>query len=347
MVLESEAYDMKRILIATDAWHPQVNGVVTVYEALKTRLEKRGIAVSIIHPGLFPNMSTPIYPEIRLALFPRRIITRLLEEIKPDAVHIATEGPVGYATRAICKSRGLAFTSAYHTHFHLYTEARLHMPMFTPLLSALMCRFHKPAVRTLVSTESMKRDLECRGFRHLYVWPIGVDTDLFSRNENSPIPKFQAPVFLYFGRLAIEKNVDEFFECKLPGTKLVIGDGPDRKRLEKRYGKDAHFVGYKYGKELVNWLSICDVLVFPSDTETTGLVMLEAMACGIPVAAHNVRGPCDIITSGKDGILSNDLAKAAVEALRLDRRACRETAMQYGWERSVEAYLSNLHFLNN
>ena len=337
---------MKRIVIVTDAWHPQVNGVVTTYEALRVRVQKRGYEVSIVHPGLFTTVPLPVYPEIRLAVFPRRKLARMLDEIRPDAIHVATEGPLGFAARSICRRRGVQFTSAYHTHFHLYAEARLHVSWPTPFFTFLVRRFHRAACRTMVPSPSMQHDLEQRAFSNLVIWPIGVDTKLFTRNLTPRVPQLEKPVFVYFGRLAIEKNVDEFFSTKLRGTKLVIGDGPDRKRLEARFGHEVRFVGYKYGQELVDWLSICDVLVFPSDTETTGLVVLESLACGIPVAAHNVRGPSDIILDGETGILSNDLAKAAEQALRLDRDACRASALRYSWERSVDIFLKNLRSIN-
>lgn len=197
----------------------------------------------------------------------------------------------------------------------------------------------------MVSTESLKSELEISGFKNVVVVPLGVDVNHFVRNPASPLPKLSKPVFVYFSRLAPEKSPEEFLRLKMPGTKLVIGDGPDRKKLEKKYGKENMFVGYKRGQELVDWLSLADVFVFPSRTETFGLVVLEALACGIPVAAHDVMGPRDIITEGKDGYLSENLAEAAMKCLSLSRDDCRAKAIQYSWEHSAEAFIKNLAFI--
>ncbi len=333
---------MKKILFVTDAWAPQVNGVVRVLDALIPLLEARGYEVIIIEPGQFTTISMPLYPEIRLALFPRRRIAKMLKELRPDAVCLVTEGPLGWAARAVCKKRGIPFTTWYHSHFQLYVDIRLRG--FLRPIYAFIRHFHSAAIHTIVSTESLKRELESVGFKNIIVVPLGVDTKLFTRNPAPPPPPLPKPVFVFFSRLAPEKSPEEFLKLKLPGTKLVIGDGPDRVKLEKKYGEKNKFVGYKKGQELVNWLSLADVFVFPSRTETFGLVALEALACGIPVAAHDVMGPRDIITHGKDGYLSDDLHEAALKCLELSREDCRAKALQYSWEHSADAFIKNLFF---
>ncbi len=333
---------MKRLTIVTDAWHPQVNGLVTTYDHIIALLEKRGYTVTVIHPGLFKTIPLPSYPEIRLSLFPRKRLRAMIEQHAPDAIHVAVEGPLGIATRSICRSKGIPFTTAYHTHFQMYVEARVRGKFLTPIVYAFLRWFHNAGSATMVATESLREILEKHGLEYLSLWPLGVDTDLFKRNSNPPHSLPHHPVFVYLGRLAIEKNCEEFLALNLPGTKLIIGDGPDRTRLEKKYGDSAVFVGYKHGQELVDWLSIADVFVFPSRTETFGLAVIEALACGIPVAAHDVMGPRDIITNGVDGYLSEDLRDAAIKCLKLSRDACRKKALTYSWEKSADAFESLL-----
>lgn len=329
---------MKKLLLVTDAWHPQVNGVVTSYKHLIPLLEKRGWQVFVVHPGLFTTIALPFYKEIRLAIFPRRHLEKIVSEFSPDAIHIAVEGPLGFAARGICRRKNLSFTTAYHTHFQLHLEARVGGAFLTSIAYALLRWFHRGAVKTMVVSDSLKTELEKHNFLHLVIWPLGVDTEFFKRNPAPSSPHLTPPVFTFFSRLAVEKSPDDFFALDLPGTKLVIGDGPERVRLEKKYGKTAVFVGYKHGQELVDWLSRTDVLIFPSKTETFGLVMLEALACNVPVAAYNVMGPRDIITNGVDGYLSDDLSDAAKKCLSLDREKCRQKALQYSWERSADSF---------
>ena len=331
---------MKKLLIVTDAWEPQVNGVVRVIQALLPQLAARGYEVSIIESSQFRRVAMPFYPEISLAFFPRRRVARLIAEIKPDAVCLMTEGPLGWAARATCRARGVPFVSWYHSHFQLYLDVRLR-GLLRPAL-AFIRRFHSTAAHTIVSTESLKRELEKDGFTHLAVVPLGVDTELFKRNPDPALPPLPSPVFVYFGRLAPEKSPEEFLQLDLSGTKLVIGDGPSRAALEKKYGSTHQFIGYKRGVELVDWLSLSDVFVFPSRTETFGLVALEAMACGLPVAAHDVMGPRDIIERGVDGYLSDDLQSAALKCLDLSRAACRAKAERYSWSHSADEFLKVL-----
>jgi glycosyltransferase involved in cell wall biosynthesis len=331
---------MRKIVLVTDAWLPQVNGVVRVLQALIPLLEARGYEVTVIEPGQFRTLPLPMYPEIRFALFARRRVAKILEELQPDAVCIVTEWSLGWAARSVCRERGIPFVTWYHSHFQLYVDLRLR-GLLRPIY-AFVRRFHSAATATMVSTETLKKELESVGFKNLVLMPLGVDTKLFTRNPVPPMPALPKPVFVYFSRLAPEKSPEEFLKLKLPGTKLVIGDGPLRKKLEKEYGKENKFVGYKHGQELVDWLSLADVFVFPSRTETFGLVALEALACGLPVAAHDVMGPHDIVTVGKDGYLSDDLQTAAVKCLDLSREDCRAKAEQFSWERSADAFIENL-----
>ncbi len=334
---------MKKILFVTDAWAPQVNGVTRVLEAHIRFLTARGYECKVIEPGQFSTMPMPMYPEIRLALFPRRQVKNILEQFQPDAVHLVTEGPLGWAARSVCMKNGISFTTWYHTKFQLYVNVRLHG--FLGPVYAWMRRFHSKATCVMVSTESLKRELESEGFRNVVIVPLGVDVEQFVRNPMPPLPPLPKPVFVYFSRLAPEKSPEEFLKLELPGTKLVIGDGPDRMKLEKKYGNKNKFVGYQRGQELVNWLSLADVFVFPSRTETFGLVVLEALACGIPVAAHDEMGPRDIITQGKDGYLSEDLREAALACLKLLPADCRAKALQYSWEHSTDEFLKNIAWM--
>ncbi len=334
---------MKKMLLVTDAWAPQVNGVVRVQNAHIHALKSQGYEVIVVEPGQFRTIHMPMYPEIRLALFARRRIKRVIEEAQPDAIHLMTEGPLGWAARSVCMNAGIPFTTWYHTHFQLYVDMRLH-GLLRPILF-LLKRFHSTAIRTMVSTMSLKRKLESAGFRNVVIVPLGVDVEQFVRNPVPPLPPLPKPVFVYFSRLAPEKSPEEFLKLELPGTKLVIGDGPDRMKLEKKYGNKNKFVGYQRGQELVNWLSLADVFVFPSRTETFGLVVLEALACGIPVAAYDEMGPKDIITQGKDGYLSEDLRDAALKCLMLSRDVCRATALKYSWEHSTDEFLKNIAWM--
>lgn len=331
---------MKKILLVTDAWEPQINGVVRVQNAHIKVLLSRGYEVVVIEPGQFRTIPMPFYPEIRLALFARRHMAQKIREIQPDAIHLMTEGPLGWAARSVCLREGIPFTTWYHSHFQLYFDIRLR-GFLRPVL-AFLRHFHSAAVRTMVSTESLKRELEAVGYTNIVIVPLGVDIEQFVRNPSPPLPPLPKPVFVYFSRIAPEKNPEEFLKLDLPGTKLVIGGGPDREILEKNYGKTNLFVGYKSGQELVDWLSLADVFVFPSRTETFGLVVIEALACGLPVAAHKVMGPRDIITEGKDGYLGNDLREAATKCLTLSREDCRAKALHYSWDRSADAFIENL-----
>lgn len=330
---------MDKLLIITDSWEPKIDGIVTTLKKTKGILEEKGLKVVIIHPGLFMTIPLFFYPEIKLSIFSSKKIRKIIKREKPDYIHIATEGPLGLSARLICVKKKIPFTTAYHTHFPLYIKARFRL--FYDIAYSYLRWFHKKAQHILVSSESLKGELMNHKFNNLRVIPFGVDLDLFKKNVDTKIYKLPGPVFVYFGRIAIEKNLEAFLSCELPGTKLIIGDGPDRKVLENKYGNDNLFVGYKNGKDLIDHLSICDVLVFPSRTETFGLVILEALSCGIPVAAYDVMGPKDLITHGVDGYLGDDLTSSALKCLELSSLDCRKKASSYSWEAYVDSFIKN------
>ena len=280
----------------------------------------------------------PTYAEIRLAIFPGRSVTRELDEFDPEAVHIATEGPLGLAARRYCLKRGLPFTTAYHTQFPEYVRARAPIPVAWTV--ALLRWFHGPAIRTMVPTARIRDKLDSRRFRNVVIWSRGVDTGLFSPHDRFDY-QLPRPVWIYMGRVAVEKNIEQFLDLDLPGSKVIIGDGPDRNRLQERYG-DCHFLGYRFGAELAAHMAGGDVFVFPSRTDTFGIVMLEAMACGLPVAALPVDGPIDVITSDKVGALDEDLGKACHAALQLNREDCVAFVASRSWRRSTTQFESYL-----
>ncbi len=327
-----------RIVIATDAWSPQVNGVVTTLGHTRDQLEAKGHEVYMLTPEGRRTVPMPTYPEIRLSLFAGGGIRRELDKFQPDCVHIATEGPIGLSVRNYCVRRGLPFTTAYHTQFPEYVRERFPFP--TTWTVALLRWFHAPAVRTMVPTESMRQTLLQRGFEDVVIWSRGVLTDVFTpdapKRYNLP-----GPIWVYVGRVAVEKNIEEFLSLNLPGSKIIIGDGPDRERLTADY-PDCHFLGYRFGEDLASHLAGADVFVFPSKTDTFGIVMLEAMACGLPVAAFPVTGPIDVVKPGITGILDNDLSAACSRALDLNREDCRQYAEKRSWSRATDQFFGNL-----
>jgi glycosyltransferase involved in cell wall biosynthesis len=333
-----------KILIVTDAWAPQVNGVVRTLEALGAELNRMGHQVQYATPEHHTTLPLPTYPEIRLALFPRQTILHAMNEFAPDAIHIATEGPMGLSARAYCIDRGLRFTTSFHTRFPDYVHARFPFIPESAVYSALKA-FHAPAVATMVSTLSLKRELETHGFANLVLWSRGVDVQQFQPrpvDEGAQLPVIGAPpVFLYVGRLAVEKNVEGFLALDLPGTKLVVGEGPQRAELEARFPK-ARFVGQKTGGDLAKVYAGSDVFVFPSRTDTFGLVLLEALACGTPVAAYPVQGPLDVLGESDVAVLGEDLRAACLQALTISRQSCRAFALARSWRASTEQFLVNL-----
>ncbi|MGD8339145.1 MAG: glycosyltransferase family 1 protein [Gammaproteobacteria bacterium] len=327
-----------RIVITTDAWKPQVNGVVTTLGRTSSGLIAQGHEVTIINPAEYRTVPCPSYPEIRLALWPGRKLTSTLEQAAPDAIHIATEGPLGTAVRRFCLRRGLRFTTSYHTQFPEYLRKRLPVPLAWSY--SYLRRFHGRAERTLVPTEQQRSILVERGFDNVVIWSRGVDTELF-RPLDRDFLDLPRPICIYVGRVAVEKNLEAMLEADLPGTKLIVGDGPDLEKLRKAF-PEAHFVGYKFGEELAQHLSAADVFVFPSRTDTFGLVMLEAMACGTPVAAYPVTGPIDVVKDRFSGWLDEDLAVATRRALELSREDCRQAALGRTWDKATGQFMSHL-----
>jgi glycosyltransferase involved in cell wall biosynthesis len=327
-----------KLAIVTDAWSPQVNGVVTTLKRTASTLEQLGHEAAVLSPVGHLTIPCPTYPEIRLALWPGKRLAAALDALAPDAIHVATEGPLGMAAARHCARSRLAFTTSYHTQFPQYVGKRLPIP--ESITYALLRRHHARARRTLVATEQQRRELVARGFVNVVLWSRGVDTELFRPRGREHLPHAR-PIFAYLGRVAVEKNIGAFLDLDLPGTKVVIGDGPDRPALEKRYPA-AVFTGIKLGIELAQALSSADVLVFPSRTDTFGLVLLEASACGTPVAAYPVTGPIDVVERAVTGVLDEDLRNAALAALALDRERCRRAAGEWTWERATAQFVAHL-----
>jgi len=327
-----------KILIVSDAWKPQVNGVVRTLATVREELVGMGHAVEVVGPDRFLTIPAPSEPQIRLAVFPGRKLRRIVDAFAPDAIHIATEGPLGLAARRLCLRRGWPFTTAFHTRFPEYLKARLGVP--ERMTWALMRRFHRPSAAVLTATASLREELVARGFANVAAWTRGVDLGLFRPRERGTL-NLPRPVFLYVGRVAVEKNIEAFLSLDLPGTKVVVGDGPQRAALERRF-PDAHFLGAKFGEELASAYAEADVFVFPSLTDTFGLVIVEALACGTPVAAYPVTGPKDVIDGAPVGVLDNDLGAAALAALGIDRAACRRFAEGFSWRRTAEMLLERL-----
>jgi glycosyltransferase involved in cell wall biosynthesis len=329
---------MKRFLLATDAWFPQVNGVVRTWETTLKQFHKRGIETFVIHPQLFRGFPTPFYPEIRLACVGSSAITQYVADFQPDAIHIATEGPIGLATRFHCTRNRYRFSTSYHTKFPEYLYQFLRIP--TSWSYGYLRWFHRGASATCVATPSLEKELIAQRFTNLKRWSRGVDLDLFQPGIGPfRLPK---PVLLYVGRVSIEKGIEDFLKLDIAGTKVIVGDGPARASLEKKYPQ-AVFLGYRKGKQLAEVYQSADVFVFPSKTDTFGLVMIEALACGVPVAAYPVVGPIDIITEPKIGVLHNNLHEAIQQTLATaDRNACIEHGRKFTWERCTEQLLQSL-----
>jgi glycosyltransferase involved in cell wall biosynthesis len=336
------------ILIATDAWRPQVNGVVRTLEMTARELERLGHAVHFATPEEHATIPLPTYGEIRLALFPRRNIRQQISRLRPDAIHISTEGPIGLAARNVCLELGLPFTTAFHTHFPGYVRARLPFVSERAVFAALK-RFHAPGRATMVSTRSLKAELERHGFGRTKLWSRGVDVERFRPGARDAFERLglrlPRPIFLYVGRIAIEKNLDAFLALDLPGSKVVIGDGPQRCELARRFPA-AHFLGARSGDELARCYAASDVFVFPSRTDTYGLVLLEALACGLPVAAFPVPGPLDVLGPSRAAVLDEDLRSACLDAMRIPAAEARAFAMQHSWESSAEQFVENLALID-
>jgi glycosyltransferase involved in cell wall biosynthesis len=329
------------ILVATDAWHPQVNGVVRTLSSLARSASALGTEIEFLTPDGFPSLALPTYPGLRVALPNRREIARRIEAASPDAIHIATEGPIGWAVRAYCRRRKLAFTTSYTTRFPEYIAVRSIVPASWSY--AVLRHFHAAAAMTMVATSSLRQELSTRGFKKLGTWTRGVDTDLFTPDGASELD-LPRPIFMTVGRVAVEKNLEAFLSLNLPGSKVVIGDGPQRPVLERRY-PNVRFLGEKTGHELSSHFAAADVFVFPSLTDTFGIVQLEALACGTPVAAFPVTGPLDVIADHPVGALDTDLRSACIRALGISRQSCRSFALERSWENSARQFIGNLSAL--
>lgn len=335
-----------RIVIVSDAAPPQVNGVVRTLQQLTQHLKGMGHEVTLITPDMFTTVPMPTYKEIRLALFPGRKIARMIREANPNAIHIATEGPLGLAARAFCIRKKIPFSTSFHTRFAEYLNARTGIPLSWGY--AFLRRFHAKASALMVATPSLQAELRERGFGEPVIWSRGVDTDLYKPRPDlmDAHPKGLArPVWLNVGRVAVEKNIEAFLELDLPGTKMIVGEGPRLEHLKKRYAQ-AHFTGPLFGAELAEAYAAADVFVFPSKTDTFGLVLIEAMAAGTPVAGYPVQGPGDVLAFTADGIkagaLDEDLKTACMKALRLNRDDARAYAMNFAWKACAKQFIVNL-----
>lgn len=328
-----------RILLVTDAWRPQVNGVVRTLEEVVGRVAAAGHQVRLVTPNDYFTLPMPTYPEIRLSFATARSVRKAIREFGPDQIHIATEGPLGIAARSACLAEKRAFTTSYHTRFPEYLRARLPVPVAWTY--AWLRRFHNSGVACLVATKTISDDLKSRGFTTVTPWTRGVDHDLFRPRPGDDLAEkagWKRPVFMNIGRVAVEKNIEAFLDLDLPGTKVIVGDGPSRAGLEKRY-PGVVFTGAKFGEELARHYAAADVFVFPSLTDTFGNVLLEALASGVPVAAFPVPGPLDVICGSDAGVLDDDLRKAALAALDIPRENALAHAAGFTWEECVRIFL--------
>ena len=327
-----------RLLIATDAWRPQINGVVRTLERVGEELGRLGVEVTMLTPGGFRTVPMPTYPEIRLVLAMPGAIAARAAAAKPDAVHIVTEGPIGFAVRRWCLTEKRPFTTSFHTRFPEYFAARVPIP---PRISyAVLRRFHNAGCGCMVATATLRAELAGRGFSNLLPWSRGVDAELFQPRPDAPadLPR---PVFLYVGRVAVEKNIRAFLDLDLPGSKMVVGGGPALAELRKKYPA-VRFAGPLAGERLSEAYAGADVFVFPSRTDTYGIVLLEALASGLPVAAYPVPGPVDVIGSSGVGVLDEDLGAAAMAALQIPGERCREFALRHSWRASASQFLNHV-----
>jgi glycosyltransferase involved in cell wall biosynthesis len=331
-----------RILVATDAWHPQVNGVVRTLIMMAEAATALGADVSFLTPLSFRTVAMPSYPDLRLALPRPAKIARLIEDARPDSIHIATEGPIGMLVRRYCRRHGAPFTTSFHTRFPEYISARLPIP--ESWIWRALRRFHGGSQAVMAATPALASELRARGFHNVVLWPRGVDAGLFHpRAVDLGLPR---PVFLCVGRVAVEKNLEAFLDLDLPGSKLIVGDGPALSALTRKYPQTT-FLGARQGEALAQAYAAADVFVFPSKTDTFGLVLLEALASGLPVAAFPVTGPRDVIGSAPVGALNDDLRIACLSALRISPQACLDFAAQYTWEASARSFIENITNIRN
>lgn len=332
---------MARITVVTDAWHPQVNGVVRSLENTIAEMQRMGHEIMLVTPDRFRNVPLPSYPEIRIALARYRTVEREIDRFQPSFVHIATEGPLGFYARHWCLKRSMPFSTSYHTRFPEYVSARLPLP--ESLLYSLVRWFHNAGNVCMVATESLEKELSARGFRNLMRWTRGIDHQLYAPRPLEERPfGLERPLFMQVGRVSVEKNIPAFLDLDLPGSKIVIGDGPDREKLARAH-PDVLFTGAKFGQELAEAYAQADVFVFPSKTDTFGNVILEALASGVPVAAYPVTGPADILGGHPEaGALDEDLRAACLRALAASRSGARALAEQFTWEAATRQFLGNV-----
>ena len=326
-----------KILVVTDAWYPQVNGVVRTIASTNQQLEALGHEVHMLTPEFFTTLPCPTYPEIRLSLLPGSRASQMIRDIAPDTIHIATEGPLGLAARNYAMRHDLSFTTAYHTRFPEYVRSRIKIPLSWTY--AFIRWFHGPSSAVLAPTDTVIKDLEHWRISNPVHWPRGVELDVFTMPKTRK--KNKKPIFIYIGRVAVEKNIEAFLELDLPGEKWVVGSGPAEDDLRKKF-PDVKFFGMKSKKELPAFYQQADVFVFPSKTDTFGLVLLESMACGLPVAAFPVTGPIDVIGNSGAGILSDDLQTACIQALDIPRPLARAHAESFGWPAATKLFEKHL-----
>lgn len=328
-----------KVMIVTDAWTPQVNGVVRTLTTTRREMQAMGHEVDILSPVEFRTLPCPTYPDIRLSVLAGNAAQQRILDYAPHALHIATEGPLGLAARRYAIRNDLPFTTAYHTRFPEYVKARIGMPLSWTY--RFLRWFHGPACAIMAPTPAVKSDLEAFGFNNVVLWSRGVDLDVFKMQESKRL-NTEHPIFLYVGRVAVEKNVEAFLKLDLPGSKWVVGDGPALAGLRAKYPK-AHYLGVMQQPELAKVYAAADVFVFPSKTDTFGLVLLEAMACGLPVAAYPVTGPIDVLGDSPAGVMHNDLRYACLEALKIDRRTARAHAEKFSWRAATEQFVGHLN----
>lgn len=331
-----------RIQIVTDAWEPQVNGVVRTLKTTRRELEILGHTVDMLTPHGFTTLPCPTYPDIRLSLLAGKRVARRISEFSPDALHIATEGPLGLAARAYALRQGLPFTTAYHTRFPEYVQARFGLPL--DWTYRFLRWFHGPSAAVMAPTPVVVRDLQQYGFHRVVLWSRGVDLQIF-RNDRQYRLQSAPPIFLYVGRVAVEKNVEAFLELDLPGSKWVAGEGPALESLKKKY-PTVNYLGVLNQPELAATYASADVFVFPSKTDTFGLVLLEALASGCPVAAYPVTGPLDVIGQAPAGALREDLREACLAALSIPRDTARQHAESFSWAAATQQFVNHLHPLS-
>ena len=327
-----------KILIVTDAWEPQVNGVVRTLKQTRLELEKMGHTVSMITPLAFKTIPCPTYPDISLSILPGKKVAAIIKEFSPDAIHIATEGPLGMSARSYALKNGLPFSTAYHTRFPEYVQARTGIPLSWTY--KFLNWFHGPSQAVMAPTIVVKNDLEKYGFTNVALWTRGVDLEMF-RFQESKVLNTTRPIYLYVGRVAIEKNIEAFLELELPGSKWVVGDGPALDGIRKKY-PEVNYLGVLDQPELAKVYAAADVFVFPSKTDTFGLVLLEAMACGLPVAAYPVTGPIDVLGESPAGAMNEDLKQACLDALSIPRDVARAHAEKFSWKAASEQFLQHL-----